>query len=102
MITTYEGQHNHQIPVTLRGNAGGMLSPSMLSPGQMGGPGLMFPQELFLQMASHPMNNLSAAAAAAAAGSFYPQGINPYQQLQFHDYGLLQDVVPSMIHKQEP
>lgn len=93
VITTYEGQHNHQIPVTLRGNAGGMLPPSVLTPGQMGGPG--FPQELFFQMAS-PMNNLSAA------GSFYPQGLTPFQQLQFHDYGLLQDVVPSMIHKQEP
>lgn len=98
MITTYEGQHNHQIPVTLRGNAAGILPHSMMG-GAAG-----FPQELFIQMAN-PMNNFSAsaaAAAAAAAGSFYPQALNPYQQLQFHDYGLLQDVVPSMIHKQEP
>lgn len=31
VITTYEGQHNHHCPATLRGNAASMLSPSFLS-----------------------------------------------------------------------
>ncbi|KAI8001002.1 WRKY transcription factor 28 [Camellia lanceoleosa] len=100
VITTYEGQHNHQIPATLRGNAAGvMLPPSMLTmtPPLMAGTG--FPQEFIVQMA--PMYNHGGMS------SFYPQSSNltplHHQQLQHpDDYGLLQDMFPSTFFKQEP
>uniref|UniRef100_A0A5B7BBH8 Putative WRKY DNA-binding protein 28 n=1 Tax=Davidia involucrata TaxID=16924 RepID=A0A5B7BBH8_DAVIN len=91
VITTYEGQHNHHSPATLRGNAAGMLSPALLASTSSVGPS--FPQELF----SHMLPNSNPIS------SMYYQHFNPYQQqLQLPDYGLLQDIVPSFIHKQEP
>uniref|UniRef100_A0A5B6ZGU1 Putative WRKY transcription factor 71 n=1 Tax=Davidia involucrata TaxID=16924 RepID=A0A5B6ZGU1_DAVIN len=95
VITTYEGQHNHLLPATLRGNVAGMLSHPMLTPSPMAGvPG--FPQELIAQMP--PLYN-----HGGGTGSIYqPPALSPLQQLQFSDYGLLQDMVPSMFLKQEP
>ncbi|CAK9139265.1 unnamed protein product [Ilex paraguariensis] len=93
VITTYEGQHNHHVPATLRGNVAGMLPPAMLAPGSMAGQG--FPQELMLQM-PHIYNY-------GGTSSVYQQSMTPLQQLQLSaDYGLLQDMVPSMFFKQEP
>ncbi|XP_057493055.1 WRKY transcription factor 71-like [Actinidia eriantha] len=99
VITTYEGQHNHPIPATLRGNIGGMLPPSMLTTVVPPMGGTSFPQEFLGQMPS--MYNQYGGMS-----SFYPQSSNtlipPSQQLLLPDYGLLQDMVPSMIFKQEP
>ncbi|XP_059664855.1 WRKY transcription factor 71-like [Cornus florida] len=94
VITTYEGQHNHPIPATLRGNVAGMLSHPMLTQSPMAG--LSFPQELMLQMPPHMYNH-------GGANSIYQQALTPFQQLQaLPDNGLLQDMLPSMLHKQEP
>ncbi|XVF25512.1 hypothetical protein REPUB_Repub13aG0219200 [Reevesia pubescens] len=98
VITTYEGQHNHPLPTTLRGSAAGLFPPSMLTPSPLAGPS--FPHELFMQMNHHHMNNNQAAGA----GSMYAENFNPFQQYQYQgpDYGLLQDMVPSRFLKHEP
>ncbi|XP_077228206.1 WRKY transcription factor 71-like [Tasmannia lanceolata] len=90
VITTYEGQHTHQCPATLRGNGAGLLAPSMGMSRQ-----LMpnFHQELMMQF---PQTNIQSDTT-----SMYRQNLSPLdQQLQLHDYGLLQDVVPSFFHRQ--
>ncbi|XP_021293950.1 probable WRKY transcription factor 71 [Herrania umbratica] len=96
VITTYEGQHNHPLPTTLRGSAAGLFPPSMLTPSPLAGPS--FPHELFLQMPHH-MNN-----QAGSAGSMFAENFSPFQQYhhQVPDYGLLQDIVPSRFLKHEP
>lgn len=101
VITTYEGQHNHPIPASLRGNVAGMLPPSMLPPPHTVA-GTSFPQELMAQMPSSVYNH-------GGISPLYPQSsaLTPLQQLQLQlqlpDYGLLQDMVPnSMMFKQEP
>ena len=89
VITTYEGQHSHHIPATLRGNAAGMLSPSM-SPS--------FPHEFL----SHFLPSTSNIAAGDTNSMNY-QSLASYQhQLQVPDYGLLQDLVSSFNRKQAP
>ncbi|XP_044501596.1 WRKY transcription factor 71-like [Mangifera indica] len=92
VITTYEGQHNHQCPATLRGTGAGMLSPSLFGSASVGP---SFPQELLTQLFPPLTNNQPVPA------SMYFQNLAPQQQLQVPDYGLLQDLVPSFIHKRE-
>ncbi|XVE51560.1 hypothetical protein DITRI_Ditri02bG0051700 [Diplodiscus trichospermus] len=98
VITTYEGQHNHPLPTTLRGSAAGLFTPSMFTTSPLGGPS--FPHELFMQMPHHTMNN------QAGAGSMLAENYNPFQQYHHHqvpaDYGLLQDMVPSRFFEHEP
>ncbi|KAL6328982.1 hypothetical protein AAG906_007272 [Vitis piasezkii] len=93
VITTYEGQHNHPCPATIRGNAAAMLPTSFFSSATVGS---SFPQEFLTQML--PPNNQSGPH------SMYYHNITPHHQQQFQlpDYGLLQDIVPSFIRKQEP
>ncbi|XP_044491984.1 WRKY transcription factor 71-like [Mangifera indica] len=94
VITTYEGQHNHQCPATLRGAAAGMLSPSLFGSASVGP---SFPQELLTHLLPiQPLTNNQALPA-----SMRYQNLAPQQQLQVPDYGLLQDLVPSYIHKRE-
>ncbi|KAI3741436.1 hypothetical protein L1987_59109 [Smallanthus sonchifolius] len=98
VITTYEGQHNHHLPATLRGNVGGgMLYPPSIMAAQggmmTGAGGSSFPHEFL----AHGLYNLGGG------GSIYQQSsLTSSQQLQIPDYGLLQDMVPSMTFKQEP
>ncbi|KAF3658943.1 putative WRKY transcription factor 8 [Capsicum baccatum] len=98
VITTYEGQHNHHCPATLRGNAAAaLLSPaSFLSSSQQQLFHNPSEQQLFYNP-NLPINN-----------SFY----NNYHQHQHqmqpqlgpdnYQYGVFQDMVASLIHKREP
>jgi hypothetical protein len=94
VITTYEGQHNHQYPATLRGNAAGMLSPSFLASASVG---QSFPQALFSQLL--PTNN-QADPNYMFYGNLTLQ--QQQQQQQLPDYGLLQDLVPPFSNKRQP
>ncbi|XVE86246.1 hypothetical protein DITRI_Ditri18aG0020200 [Diplodiscus trichospermus] len=96
VITTYEGQHNHHIPETLRGSAAGMLSPSVLASTASTNAG--FPHEFlshFLPSSSNPSGDTNCM-------NF--QSIAPHhqQQLQVPEYGLLQDLVSSFNRRQAP
>nr|QWQ79163.1 ZaWRKY42 [Zanthoxylum armatum] len=98
VITTYEGQHNHPLPTTLRGNAAAG----------------MFHQSASSLLSSTPMNYVSGFPQdwlgnympSAAASSMHQQSVSPLEQYHRHhqlpDYGLLQDIVPSMFIKREP
>lgn len=113
VITTYEGTHNHHLPATLRGNVAGMFHHSMLNPAQAIGPN--FPhQEFLVQMPpaimninNHPIYNYASGGGVTSSSSTniynHQQQQNgnfiPYNQQL--DYGLLQDIVPSMGFKQE-
>ncbi|KAF3964156.1 hypothetical protein ACB098_06G230100 [Castanea mollissima] len=91
VITTYEGQHNHQCPATLRGNAAGMLSPSLLACASIRP---SFPQQLLTQFL--PTNN------QVDPNSMFYRNLSTQQQFQLPDYGLLQDLVPSFSNRQKP
>ncbi|XP_047940280.1 WRKY transcription factor 28-like [Salvia hispanica] len=98
VITTYEGQHNHHVPATLRGNAAAMFAPSLLAPPMIPSEGQGFAQELLLQMPH------LYGGGGGTSNMFHQQNISSQQQ-QFHqfvDYGLLQDIIPSAFPKVEP
>ncbi|CAL8138169.1 unnamed protein product [Prunus armeniaca] len=124
VITTYEGQHNHQCPATLRGNlnlnAVGMLSPnSLLTSASLNGSArfqhefltqfLPMNNQLQLQLQSHhhqddhqASNSMIYSNLVAPRPHHHHQQQHQRQQLHVPDYGLLQDLVPSFGHKQEP
>ncbi|XP_071698536.1 WRKY transcription factor 71-like [Rutidosis leptorrhynchoides] len=83
VITTYQGQHNHHLPATLRGNVGG-------------GGGMLYTQSM-----------MAARGGGISSPHRHQQTtpLRPIQQFEINnpDYGLLQDMVPSiMTFKQEP
>ncbi|KAL5989995.1 WRKY Transcription Factor [Asimina triloba] len=90
VITTYEGQHSHPCPATLRGNAAAMLPPSTLgsTPSMPN-----YRQDLLTQF---PQTNV----VQGDTSSIFMQNLTPLQRLQLPDYGLLQDVIPPFINKQ--
>uniref|UniRef100_A0A2P2Q412 WRKY domain-containing protein n=1 Tax=Rhizophora mucronata TaxID=61149 RepID=A0A2P2Q412_RHIMU len=94
VITTYEGQHNHHCPATLRGNAARMLSHSLASTSSIRP---SFPQEL--------LTCLLPPGRQGDPSSMFHQNFSEQQQLLHgpDHHGLLQDLVPSsFIHKQQP
>ncbi|XP_019193556.1 PREDICTED: probable WRKY transcription factor 71 [Ipomoea nil] len=108
VVTTYEGQHNHHCPATLRGNAVALLSPaSFLSPS----PAALMPtfhQDLLL----NPMLSASTNFQTSMYGSYHQHnhhlGLNPHHydhqmtQSAVDQYTLFQDMlVSSLGHKQE-
>ncbi|KAK4421101.1 WRKY transcription factor 28 [Sesamum alatum] len=95
VITTYEGQHNHHVPATLRGNVAGMFASSMLSPAPPS-----FPQELLLQMPH--LYSYNDHGGGSTSNLFHQQQQQQQQFQQFADYGLLQDIIPPGFPKQEP
>ncbi|OMP05916.1 DNA-binding WRKY [Corchorus olitorius] len=114
VITTYEGQHNHHLPATLRGNAA-MFSPSSLLASSAAAMGPGFPHDFLSQLLPPPStasNNPAAAGGGGASNnttnsSLFYQSLAPpnqqqQQQLQVPDYGLLQDLVSSFTHRQAP
>ncbi|XP_010926916.1 uncharacterized protein [Elaeis guineensis] len=94
VITTYEGQHTHQSPATIRGSTH-MLAPPPTVP-------TSFRQDLLV----HQMPQLNAGSQQvqgdANPNMYLPTLPAHLQQLQFPDYGLLQDMVPSFIHNKQP
>lgn len=107
VITTYEGQHNHPVPTSLRGNAAAMFTPSnLLSTPTPFSYGSNFPQDLLLHMHHHNTFNITQPTTHTTnnvAGSVYSHNninnsfLQQYQQqLPLDQYGLLQDIVPSM------
>ncbi|XP_010460763.1 PREDICTED: probable WRKY transcription factor 71 [Camelina sativa] len=100
VITTYEGKHNHPIPSTLRGT----VTAEHLLGHRGGGSSFLhsFPRhrQEFL-MVKHP-----PASYQPVVSMSYEQGhvINSYNNNNHQsgaDYGLLQDIVPSMFLKHE-
>ncbi|KAG6416700.1 hypothetical protein SASPL_124136 [Salvia splendens] len=98
VITTYEGQHNHHVPATLRRNADAIFAPSMLAPLLIPSEGQGFAQELLLQMPH------LYGGGGGTSSMFHQQKFSSQQQQvhQFVDYGLLQDIIPSALPKMEP
>ncbi|KAF5732495.1 hypothetical protein HS088_TW17G00022 [Tripterygium wilfordii] len=96
VITTYEGQHNHHCPATLRGNAAmPMLSPSLLAASRH----RAFPQQLLL---TRLFPNRAAAVPTTSTMLYQNNTTMAHHQHQHEgqlyfppDYGLLQDLVPS-------
>ncbi|GER24573.1 WRKY DNA-binding protein 28 [Striga asiatica] len=107
VITTYEGQHNHHVPVNLRGQvvaAAGIFSGhSMLSPPFEGSS--FAHQELLGQMPHLYGYGGTTGNGMTMMMNHYQRNIPsvPRQQVeQFTDYGLLQDIIPPVFPKQEP
>ncbi|KAF8007821.1 hypothetical protein BT93_K1723 [Corymbia citriodora subsp. variegata] len=101
VITTYEGQHNHECPANLRGNAAAaaILSPSFFASPSAMGPS--FPHNLLLPQLLQ-MRNPSRANSSNPM-MLYPQTLAPQQQqFQLPDHGLLHDMVNSFVQKKEP
>lgn len=103
VITTYEGKHNHSIPSTLRGT---VAAEHLLGQGGGGGGGSGFPysfprhhQEFHMINPQNPVNYQSVGSMSYERG----QGNFSYKNNHYHhpviDYGLLQDIVPSMFLK---
>ncbi|CAI9089030.1 OLC1v1023516C1 [Oldenlandia corymbosa var. corymbosa] len=92
VITTYEGQHNHHCPATLRGNAAALLSSSFFSSSSnsSSSPPLLFPTSDFLMMNQMlPAPPATSSSATRNDTNIYPYN-NPYypnfmshQQQQF-------------------
>ncbi|XP_004504707.1 WRKY transcription factor 28 isoform X2 [Cicer arietinum] len=97
VITTYEGQHNHPVPTSLRGNAAAaiMFTPSSLlsTPSSNSN----FSQDLLLHMHSHhnTFNITSQPSPHSNSNSSHNNSLLHHYQ-HHRDYGLLQDIVPSM------
>ncbi|XP_057441334.1 WRKY transcription factor 28-like [Lotus japonicus] len=118
VMTTYEGQHNHHCPATLRGNAVSMFSsPSLFgSSTSMGSLGSTLPQNFYAQLLpsysqghdghhENPTFHQNDHFNRHSQPQRQPElQLQQNQQLQFqhpHDYGLLQDLLPSFPGKQE-
>ncbi|KAG2303919.1 hypothetical protein Bca52824_032570 [Brassica carinata] len=99
VITTYEGKHNHPIPSTLRG-------PLVADEHLLGhrGSGLLhsFPRhhQEFRVMNHHPVNYPSVGSVSCEH-SHRNSSYNSSNHREVVDYGLLQDIVPSMLLKHE-
>lgn len=90
VITTYEGQHNHHCPATLRGHSAGIMSSPFYASASTSvtaaSSGPTLPQELFSHLL--PTNNCQTDPA-----SMMYQNLSLQQHLQMPDhYGLLQDL----------
>ncbi|KAK7319304.1 hypothetical protein RJT34_04023 [Clitoria ternatea] len=96
VITTYEGQHNHPVPTSLRGNAaaGIMFTPPLLTT-----PTHPPQDHLFLHMHHNHHNLFTTTHHSSNTNININNSLLHYhqqQQLPPDQYGLLQDIVPSM------
>jgi WRKY DNA -binding domain len=101
VITTYEGKHTHQTPATLRGSTHLLAPPNL--PVNMG-----FHRDLLMShlvsssMITAPMDtNPSNGMTMPMNLPLHPpaQATVPHSENQLADYGLLQDIVPSLINQ---
>ncbi|XP_074267742.1 WRKY transcription factor 71-like [Silene latifolia] len=98
VITTYEGQHNHPVPATLRGHAAALLPHySMLAQPPL--PSSTITQQLLTHF-GHEAASSSSFANFSQLQQLHNQQYN--RQLSIDDYGLLQDMIPPFLLKKEP
>ena len=98
VITTYEGQHTHQSPATLRSSSHILSSPNMIHPS--------FAHEFMMRQMQQPIafHQANTNATANVNTSMYLQSLpSPLQQLQQLpvDYGLLQDILPNFMESNQ-
>ncbi|CAL9216727.1 unnamed protein product [Arabidopsis halleri] len=100
VITTYEGKHNHPIPSTLRGT----VAAEHLLGHRGGGGGFLhsFPRhhQEFLMM-KHPLANYQSVGSMSYEHGHGTSSYNFNNNQPVVDYGLLQDILPSMFSKHE-
>ncbi|CAA0832919.1 Probable WRKY transcription factor 71 [Striga hermonthica] len=85
VITTYEGKHNHNIPLNLRGHVARMLAPSIFAPVSLETCGPSFPHDHHNDLLLHQMPDYHHQHATNHS--------NYHEFQQFPDFGLLQDIV---------
>lgn len=95
VITTYEGQHNHHCPATLRGNAAAMLSPSLLASSSSPSSISAIPGGYYSSQELFPNYNMLPTTVNLA--------YNNYPSQQLPDYSLFHhNMVPPFMHKHHP
>ncbi|CAN1229148.1 WRKY transcription factor 71, partial [Linum perenne] len=98
VITTYEGQHNHHSPATLRGNAAAaaFFSTNLHHASPLSSSNI--PPDLL----THLLTPNPSTHHDDHSTMFHNMGQHQRDQQAPHvpDYGLLQDLVPSFLHKQ--
>ncbi|CAD5189718.1 WRKY transcription factor 71 [Musa acuminata AAA Group] len=93
VITTYEGKHNHQNPATARGSTHLIASLPMMS--------TSFCQELMMHQIPQ-LNSIDTQQGNTNPNVFLASLLPSLQQSHFPDYGLLQDIVPSLVDGSQP
>ncbi|KAK4800318.1 hypothetical protein SAY86_020805 [Trapa natans] len=109
VVTTYEGQHNHPIPSTIRGNSAAVrfTSSSMLNPSsEAAALGPSFAHDSLLNQINHSLchNQGGGTGGSGGTGYIYPEGATSHQQQhqqQYSDYGIYEDMVHSMYYKMQ-
>ncbi|KAL5731879.1 WRKY Transcription Factor [Ranunculus cassubicifolius] len=98
VITTYEGQHNHHSPATLRGSTSRMLTTPMLTSPPFGSG---FHRDLLMQVPHTGSQVATSSSITMPQHNLTILQQQQQQQLQLPDYGLLQDMVPPFMHRQQ-
>jgi len=118
VVTTYEGQHTHPSPVMPRQMLAGAQPDSSLSAGRATGFAMPIMQRSLLchyqqqqrQVQQSLIHNLSPSNFACNGGGFTNPGGGYLREIRFckpagsallRDHGLLQDIVPSHMLKEE-
>ncbi|CAN6452987.1 unnamed protein product [Victoria cruziana] len=107
VITTYEGQHTHQSPATMRGTGtgsvggrgvGGIMGMTPFASANTTDGYRFFPAELPVQLPDMSYQ-LNANPFPMQQNAGNPLLLQAQQHGQMPDYGLLQDIIPSFISR---